>query len=202
VLSEVGAAGLELSDFKTRAQSLRVRGKGNRQRIAYIPARVQAALEAWLRLRGRRPGGLFWGVTKGGKLTYRHVSPQLIYRVVQKRHLAAGIAEFTPHDLRRSHISDLLDEGGDLAVIARQVGHSNVQTTARYDRRGRRAQRIDAERLDVPFETDVAEMIDFVRRSQEVSARKALDSELSRAPVRRFAAAPGADRKRERTSRP
>jgi hypothetical protein len=111
-------------------------------------------------------------------------------------------AEFTPHDLRRSHISDLLDEGVDLAVIARQVGHSNVQTTARYDRRGRRAQWIAEERLDVPFETDVAEMIDFVGRSQEVSACKALDSELSRAPVRRFAAAPGADRKRERTSRP
>jgi len=79
----------------------------------------------------RRPGGLFCGVTKGGKLTYRDVSPQLIYRVVQKRHLEAGIAEFTPHDLRRSHISDLLDEGVDLAVITRQVRYSNVPTTAR-----------------------------------------------------------------------
>jgi len=78
----------------------------------------------WLSLHGRRPGGLFCGVTKGGKLTSRDVSPQLVYRVVQKRHIEAGIAEFTPHDLRRSHISDLLDEGVDLAVIARQVGHS------------------------------------------------------------------------------
>jgi len=145
------AAGLELSDFKTRDQSLRVRGKGNKQRIAYIPAGAQAALEAWLRLRSDKPGGLFCGITKGGKLTHRGVSPQLIYRVVQKRHLEAGIAEFTPHDLRRSHISDLLDEGVDLAVIARQVGHSNVQTTARYDRRGRRAQRAAADRLVVPF---------------------------------------------------
>ena len=69
--------------------------------------------------------------------------------VVQR--LEAGIAGFTPHDLRRSNISDLLDEGVDLAVIARQVGHSSVQTTARYDRRGRRAQRVAAERLKVPF---------------------------------------------------
>jgi site-specific recombinase XerD len=150
-LRRAEAAALEVSDFKPRDQSLRIRGKGNKQRIAYIPAGAQAALEAWLNLRGRRPGGLFCGVTKGGKLTHRDVTAQLIYRVVQKRHLAAGIAGFTPHDLRRSHISDLLDEGVDLAVIARQVGHSNVQTTARYDRRGRRAQRVAAERLDVPF---------------------------------------------------
>lgn len=128
-----------------------MRGKGNKQRIAYLPAGAQAALEAWLSIRGRRAGGLFCGITKGGKLTSRDVSPQLIYRVVQKRHLKAGIAEFTPHDLRRSHISDLLDEGVDLVVIARQVGHSNVQTTARYDRRGGRAQRTAADRLVVPF---------------------------------------------------
>jgi site-specific recombinase XerD len=150
-LRRAEAAGLEVSDFKPRDRSLRVRGKGNKQRIAYIPSGTQAALEAWLSRRGRKPGGLFCGVTKGGKLTYRDVSPQLIYRVIQKRHTEAGIAEFTPHDLRRSHISDLLDEGVDLVVIARQVGHSNIQTTARYDRRDRRSQKAAAERLEVPF---------------------------------------------------
>jgi len=150
-LRRAEATSLELSDLQARDGSLRVRGKGNKQRIAYLPAGAQAALEAWLRVRGRKPGGLFCGVTKGGKLTHRDVSPQLVYRVVEQRHRKAGIAEFTPHDLRRSHISDLLDEGVDLVVIARQVGHSNVQTTARYDRRGGRAQRVAAERLDVPF---------------------------------------------------
>jgi integrase len=90
-------------------------------------------------------------VTKGGRLTHRDGSPQLIYRVVENRHLQAGIAGFTPHDLRRSNISDLLDEGVDLAVIARQVGHSSVETTARCDRRGGRAQRDAAERLTAPF---------------------------------------------------
>ena len=118
-----------------------------------VVAAALAALEAWLSLRGRRPGGLFVGVTKGGKLTYRDVSPQLVYRVVQKRHIEAGIAEFTPHDLRRSDISDLLDKGVDLAVIACRVGHSNVPTTARFDRHERRSQRVAAERLDVPFGT-------------------------------------------------
>ena len=88
-----------------------------------------------------------------------------------------------------------------MAVIARQVGHSNVQTTARYNRRRRRAQRIAAKRLNVPFETDVEEMIDFVRTSQEVSARKHSTRSSRALP---YAASPrlrARDRKRERTSR-
>ena len=143
-------AGLAFGDFKAGDASLRVRGKGNKQRISYLPDGSVAALEVWLSVRGSEEGALFCSVTKGGRLTYRDLSPQTVYDVVRKRHLGAGIAEFTPHDLRRSHISDLLDEGADIAVIARQVGHSNVQTTARYDRRDRRAQRDAARRLDVP----------------------------------------------------
>jgi integrase len=150
-LRRAEAASAEVAGFKRRDKSLRIRGKGDKERIVYVPDGALEALEVWLELRGKEPGGLFCAVTKGGKLTFRDVSPQLIYRVVEKRHLQAGIAGFTPHDLRRSNISDLLDEGVDLAVIARQVGHSNVQTTARYDRRGARAQRQAAERLSVPF---------------------------------------------------
>jgi len=71
---------------------------------------------------------------------------------VQKRHLQAGVAPFTPHDLRRSFISELLDDGVDIATIARQVGHSNIQTTARYDRRDQTAQQRGVLRLDVPFD--------------------------------------------------
>ena len=144
-------AALILGDYHRRDRSLKVRGKGNKQRVVYIPLGAHAALETWLGLRGRSPGGFFCGITKGGRLNHRGISPQLVYRVVQSRHQQAGIAEFTPHDLRRSHISDLLDQGIDLAVIARQVGHSNVQTTARYDRRGHRAQRAAAESLSVPY---------------------------------------------------
>lgn len=145
------AAGAQLAEYKRRDKSLRIRGKGDKERVVYIPDGALEALSAWLLIRGKAPGGIFCGVTKGGRLTDRDITPQLVYRVVEKRHMQAGIAGFTPHDLRRSNISDLLDEGVDLSVIARQVGHSNVQTTARYDRRGLRAQRSAAERLKVPF---------------------------------------------------
>ena len=74
-----------------------------------------------------------------------------MYVIVHKRHLEAGIEPFTPHDMRRSLISEMLDDGVDIATVARQVGHSTVQTTAQYDRRDEKTQQRGVLRLEVPF---------------------------------------------------
>lgn len=150
-LRRTEVAVLDLEDVDLERRALRVTGKGDKERTVYVPARVVELLEDWLGHRGRGDAGcLFWHVGRTGTLRARRISAELVYQIVLKRHRLAGVDRFTPHDLRRSYISDLLDEGVDLVVAAKQAGHSNVQTTAHYDRRTERAQEEAAARLRLP----------------------------------------------------
>ena len=144
-------ATLSVGDIAWKDSSMRVMGKGNKQRTVFMPAGTVAAVKAWLDVRGSKPGSLMTQVFKAGRVRLSGITDQLVYHIVRKRHLEAGVEPFTPHDLRRSFISELLDDGVDLATVARQVGHSNVQTTARYDRRDQKTQQRGVLRLDVPF---------------------------------------------------
>jgi site-specific recombinase XerD len=100
--------------------------------------------------RGIRPP-LFLPVDKGGTIHRRRMTDQAVLVVLRKRAGQAGVSAFSPHDLRRTFISDLLDCGADLATVQRLAGHSNVSTTARYDRRGEKAKKKAAELLHVPY---------------------------------------------------
>ena len=152
-LRRAEAAGLELADVSELDGRLEllVRGKGNRERRAYLPRGAGEALRAWLEVRGREPGRLFVSVTKGGQLG-RALTDHAIALAVQARARRAGVGAFSPHDLRRTLVGDLLDAGVDLSAVQAIAGHAQINTTARYDRRGERAKRGAADLVFVPFE--------------------------------------------------
>lgn len=91
------------------------------------------AVKQWLELRGDFDGALFYRVLKNGKIQAGRLSDQAIYNVVKKRQKEAGISEISPYDFRKTFISTILEETGDLRMAQALAGHSDPKTTANYD---------------------------------------------------------------------
>lgn len=177
---------LDVNSYDPETGKLIVTGKRNKPRMAYITNGAADALKDWLAIRGIRPGPLFAEVNKGGRVLIERESmivkpfrkirgvempnkkagqtiyrggamtSQAIYNMLAKRAREAGIKSFSPHDLRRTFISHLLDAGADIATVSKMAGHANMQTTARYDRRPEEAKRKAADLLHVPYKTHKA----------------------------------------------
>jgi integrase len=152
-LSEL--AGLGLADYTadphTETWTLKVRGKGNKERVIPIPESAAAAVDDWLELRGREPGPLFLQVSQTGVIGTKPLSPRGVYDVLGKRLRQAGVAHATPHDFRRTVGGDLLDAGVDIVTVKDLLGHASVETTALYDRRGQRRLREASRKLHFPY---------------------------------------------------
>lgn len=142
--------GLDRDHYDGDGNKLRVLGKGSRERIVFVNSSVAVALDRWLAIRGHRPGPLFVRVTQDGRLAAKRLSTQAVYRLTARVARKASITRPSPHDFRRTFVSELLDRGADLAVVQRLVGHASPTTTARYDRRGEHAQRRAVELLAIP----------------------------------------------------
>jgi site-specific recombinase XerD len=142
---------LDLADHDADSGCLKIRGKGNKERTAYITGGASLALADWLKLRGENGGALFVSVNKSGVLGNGRLTSQAIYNMLQKRAHEAGVKSFSPHDMRRTFVSDLLDNGADITTVSKMAGHANITTTARYDRRPEEAKRRAASLLHVPY---------------------------------------------------
>jgi site-specific recombinase XerD len=143
---------LERTDCDAAGGALTVRaGKGRRARVVYLGAGARDVLAAWLRLRGAAGGAVFWPVDKAGKARPRRMTPHAVRVILGKRAAQAGAAPCSPHDFRRTFVSDLLAAGVDLVTVQALAGHAHVTTTARYDRRGEARKQHAAEQLCVPY---------------------------------------------------
>ncbi len=143
---------LDVSDFDPKTGGLTIlRGKGMKDRMTYLLQGASAAIEDWLALRGDEPGPLLYPVDKAGQITIRRLSDQAVMFVLQKRALQSGVAAFSPHDLRRTFITDLLKTGADVITVSRLAGHADPSTTAKYDMRGEEVKRMAVAKLRVPY---------------------------------------------------
>lgn len=120
-------AGLDLDDLDRSARTVRVVGKGRKERVVPFGAQAARALDAWLARRGLRPGPLFLN-RRGGRLSVRSLNA-----AVRRRARAAGLSRrVSPHTLRHTFATHLLDAGADLRLIQDLLGHSRLSTTQRY----------------------------------------------------------------------
>jgi integrase/recombinase XerC len=126
--------GLNDGDVNLSQGIVRVRGKGKRERLAPIGSYAAAALRTWLRVRRvspREPSGIEMPVfvnKSGRRLTTRSVG-----RLLEK-HLAAAALDrrTTPHTLRHSFATHLLDSGADIRSVQELLGHKSLVTTQIY----------------------------------------------------------------------
>ena len=127
--------GLDDADLDIRGGTIRVRGKGRRERLGMVGSHAQAALQAWLAARPRpaiapprgAPRPLFTN-RFGGRLSVRGVA-----RLLEKHLAEAGLSRrASPHTLRHSFATHLLDAGADIRSVQELLGHKSLVTTQIY----------------------------------------------------------------------
>lgn len=119
--------GLDVDDLDEGRRTVRVVGKGDKERVVPVGETALEALAAYLAMRGRARGALFRNA-RGGRLTTRSA-----LRIVKGLARRAGLGQrVTPHTLRHSFATHMLGEGADLRLIQELLGHSRLSTTQRY----------------------------------------------------------------------
>lgn len=129
-VSEVCA--LDVSSLNREALTVRVVGKGNKERVVPYGPPAADALDHWLvrgrpQLAGQRSGQALFLGDKGGR-----IDPRIVRSMVHKMAAHAGVHDVAPHGLRHSTATHLLQGGADLRAVQEMLGHSSLSTTQRY----------------------------------------------------------------------
>lgn len=127
------ACGLRLADLRleqTGGPAALVKGKGSRERMCFISEAAAEWLKEWLLQRGAGlPQEALFPGTKG-----RAVNQGTVRQNIQRYARQAGLPHFTPHQLRHSFATHLLEHGADIRIIQELLGHASLQSTQIYTR--------------------------------------------------------------------
>jgi integrase/recombinase XerC len=132
-LRRAEAVGIDVADLDREAGTVAVLGKGRREKITLtLPAPTEAALDAWLAVRGTGPGPLFHRLDRAGKGKGR-LTGAGVYDIIVSLGRRVGL-RVRPHGLRHSAITSALDAtNGDIRAVQRFSRHKDVRVIARYD---------------------------------------------------------------------
>lgn len=128
-ISEIKEA--EVSDLDLNAGRLKVKGKGSDERIVFLTSESRIFLNDYFSARKK-----LFGEIKGAIFLNKNGSPisvKGIYNLVMKRAAAAGLAhKITPHTLRHSFATEILNQGADIRAVQEMLGHKSISTTQKY----------------------------------------------------------------------
>ncbi len=121
--------GLNVEDIDFRAEMMRVKGKGSKTRLCPLGApAIEAMQRYFVAVNHPRRGAVFLNKTRKARLTVVAVQQQM-----KKYLLFCGLdAKFTPHKIRHSFATHLLNNGADLRSVQEMLGHASLSTTQIY----------------------------------------------------------------------
>ena len=120
------------ADIDLSREEFSVRGKGDKVRVVFVSPSAKTAVMQYLKARKDMEEPLFVSYSKAGKSGGR-LTPRSVQRLIKYYATKAGITKkVTPHIIRHSFATDLLQNGADIRSVQALLGHANIATTQVY----------------------------------------------------------------------
>ncbi|WP_338493608.1 site-specific integrase [Erwinia aphidicola] len=138
---------LERRDYDNGILTVR-QGKGRKYREIHVADAVDKAIHVWLKVSAdEADSALFRRIQRSGKVASQPLTTTGLTGILAELQQTSNIALFTPHDMLRTFITRLLEQGVDINTVRQLAGHSDISTTASYDHRGDEAKVTASQRL-------------------------------------------------------